>query len=84
MHVITPKIAVIGAGDSTLTHATFSAYSFAHPNKVAIDLLLDKTDGLPPEFKTVTLKRAIFATGWDGNIAVTARTDGSLSVETGF
>lgn len=106
LHVVTPKMAIMGAGDSNLSHATFSAYSFAHPNKVAIDLLLDKDNGvtltrpsksvpvgikgadhknhLPPKFQNITLKRAIYATGWDGNVAVTAQADGTLSVQTGF
>jgi competence protein ComEC len=106
LHAVTPKIAVMGVGDSSLSHATFSAYSYAHPNKVAIDLLLEAPDGvtlsrpgkkvsvgikgadhknhLPPTFEKVTLKKAIYATGWDGNIAVTANKDGTLSVQTGF
>ena len=40
--------------------------------------------GAPPQFKTITIDRAIYTTGWDGNIAVIANKDGSLRVETGF
>jgi competence protein ComEC len=105
LQAITPKIAVIGCGDASLSHATFSAYSFAHPNKVAIDLLRDTTNGVsmsrpsktvsigvkgadhqnhrPPQFTTISLDRAIYATGWDGNVDVTAGVDGTLSVKTG-
>src|SRR5262249_9660614 len=103
---ITPKLAVIQAGDSTLSHAAFSAFSFAHPHQNAIDLLLDAqhgstmtrspktvrmgvkarnpSTGAPPEFKTITINRAIYTTGWDGNIAVIVNKNGSLRVESGF
>ncbi len=104
VQAVTPKIAAIGAGDSTLSHATYSAYSFGHPNKVAVDLLLDPTDGvtltrpsrqvtvgikginrkkhLPPQFQSMTLNRAIYVTAWDGTIAITAHSDGTLTVAT--
>jgi competence protein ComEC len=62
LKAVTPQIAVIGAGDSSLSHATFSAYSFAHPNTVAIDLLLDNTFGVtekrPSETVSVGIKGA--------------------------
>lgn len=103
---LTPKIAVIQSGDSTLSRATFSAYSFAHPNQNAVNLLLDSAHGVSmqrepvrvrvgvkgrnpstgegPRFTNKTISRAIYANGWDGNIAVTADANGTLSVETGF
>ncbi len=105
LKAVHPQLAVIGAGDETLSHATFSAYSFAHPNKVAIDLLLDASFGvtmarpaktvhvgikgadhknhIPPQFTEMTIDRAIYATGWDGTVDVTAKADGTLSVRTG-
>ena len=103
---VTPKIAVIQAGDSTLSRATFSAYSFGHPHKNTVQMLLDPqvgvtetrpakqvpvgvrgrnpSTGAAPEFTSITLKRAIYANGWDGNIAVTAHKDGTLQVQTGY
>jgi competence protein ComEC len=103
---ITPKIAIIQAGDSNLSQALFSAYSFGHPHQDAIGMLLDAQHGVtmtrptknvpigvkgrnpktgaPPEFTTIAIKRAIYTTGWDGNIAVIANKDGTLRVETGF
>ena len=36
----------------------------------------------PSEFESRTIERAIYATGWDGDVSVTARTDGVLEVET--
>jgi competence protein ComEC len=104
LKVVRPQVAVIGAGNSKLSHATYSAYSYAHPNKVAIDLLLDGSYGvtdsraskkvtvgikgadhvndLPPTFETITLNRAIYATGWDGTVDVVAKANGTLTVHT--
>jgi hypothetical protein len=33
-----------------------------------------------PEYKTINLDRAIFATGWDGDVVVLANTDGAKRV----
>lgn len=103
---VTPKIAVIQTGDSSPDpqREQFSAFEFGHPNRVAIDLLLDPANGVsmdrplkevrvgikgralganapPPVFTNIQLRKAIYANGWDGNIAVIANADGSLSVE---
>ena len=40
--------------------------------------------GPPPRFVDRTIDRAIYDNGWDGNIAVTANADGTLTVQTGF
>ena len=106
MSAVTPKIAIIQAGDPSLSQATFSAYSFAHPHQNTIRMLLDAQVGVtmartpksvpvgvrgrnpttkaPPEFRRLDIKRAIYTTGWDGNIAVIATKDGTLQVETGY
>jgi len=107
VEAVTPKIAVAQSGDSTLSQAQFSAYSFAHPHRDAIRLLSDTTHGgvtksrpaktvrvgvkgrnpstgAEPQFTEITLDRAIYDNGWDGNIAVIAHADGTLSVETEF
>ena len=36
----------------------------------------------PSEWESRTIERAIYATGWDGHISVTAHPDGKLNVET--
>lgn len=36
----------------------------------------------PSEWETRTIERAIYSTGWDGNIAVTAHSDGKIEVAT--
>ena len=59
MAALTPKVAVIEVGDRS-RRGTFSAFEFGHPNKIAIDLLLDPTSGVSltraPVTKPVGLK----------------------------
>lgn len=38
----------------------------------------------PSEFEERTIERAIYATGWDGSVRVTAEADGDLTVKTGL
>ncbi|MGH8051274.1 MAG: ComEC/Rec2 family competence protein [Arenimonas sp.] len=42
------------------------------------------TNGSPPQFTHWEISKAIYNSGWDGNIAVKANADGTLTVETGF
>lgn len=42
------------------------------------------TDRTPPDFTNWTMTKAIYANGWDGNIAVSANADGTLIVETEY
>lgn len=37
-----------------------------------------------PVFTTLRIDRALYDNGWDGNIAITAKSDGTLSVQTEF
>jgi competence protein ComEC len=102
----TPRLAVIQSGNSGLSQDNHSAFSYGHPHRDAVNLLLEPTHGVqmtrtlkavpigikgrnpfagtPPEFTTIQLDRAIYANGWDGNIAVIARKTGELAVEQGF
>jgi competence protein ComEC len=103
---VSPKIAVAQSGDSTLSQATYSAYSFGHPHRDAVNLLREPAGGVsqtrptkrvrvgvrgrnsftgaPPKFSHITLTRAVFDNGWDGNIAITATTAGTLTTQTEF
>jgi competence protein ComEC len=38
----------------------------------------------PPQFTNMQLRRAIYSNSWDGNIAIVAKADGTLSVESEF
>ena len=46
LRVMTPEIAVIGSGNPADEEPGFSAYSFGHPNRVAIELLSDPGFGV--------------------------------------
>jgi beta-lactamase superfamily II metal-dependent hydrolase len=90
---ITPKIAVISMGDLT-SHKAFTAYSYGHPRKVAVDLLLQwihdprvKAKSVPvavgaKDFVNYDMKQAIYATGWDGTVDITADANRGYSVQT--
>jgi competence protein ComEC len=106
IRAVTPKIAIIQAGDSTPDEERFSAYAFGHPNRVAVQLLLDQDYGVsmdrpikevrvgikgrapnsdvPPQFTKMQLRKAIYSSSWDGNIAVVAKADGRLWVESEY
>lgn len=103
---ITPRVAVISMGpyDRHLkTWPEFTARSFGHPNKDAVNHVLDIETGVsavrespvevmvgrrgawkqtPSEFDMRVIKRALYATGWDGHIAVKAHADGRIDVDT--
>jgi competence protein ComEC len=103
---IKPRIAVISMGpfDRHLkTWPEYTARSFGHPNKDAVNHVLDLQNGVsairetpievmvgrrgawketPSEFDARTITRALYATGWDGHIAVKAHADGHIDVDT--
>lgn len=92
LEALTPKIALIPMG----THdrwAKWTAWKFGHPRKKAIDLLLGAvSDARPPKevlvgvgvetFEPLLLSRAIYGTGWDGHVVVSATPEGNYTVET--
>ena len=87
---LTPKIAVISMGPST-TQQPWTAWAYGHPRKATVDLLEASvtmtrppvSEPVAPAVKSFTpqlIDRAIYATGWDGDVVVTAAPDGTLSV----
>jgi competence protein ComEC len=40
--------------------------------------------GAPPQFTNIKLTRAVYNNGWDGNVAVTAKADGTMRVQVEF
>jgi competence protein ComEC len=103
----TPKIAIIQAGDSSFTTEKYNAYTYGHPNRASIRMLVDPASGVsmdrapkevrvgikgqppgadppPPQFTRMTVRKAIYSNSWDGNIAVVAKSDGSLQVESEY
>lgn len=103
LKVMTPEIAVIGAGNPADEEPNFSAYMFGHPNRVAVELLssadfgVTKTrpkvsvavgingrnprTGAPPRYSMQELSKAIFSTGWDGDIIIAASATGQKIVQ---
>ena len=103
LQVMTPEIAVIGAGNPADEEPNFSAYMFGHPNRVAIELLSSPAygvskkrpattvavgisgrnpgNGAPPRYAMQNLDKAIFSTGWDGDIVIAASAAGEKVVQ---
>lgn len=103
---VSPLLAVISMGPyerHLRTDPEYSARSFGHPNRDALDHLRDPEHGVrarratpieamiglrgawketPSEFERATIEEAIYATGWDGHIVVTAYPSGELTVWT--
>ena len=90
---ITPEIAVIEVGKSA-THKQWTAWAYGHPRKQAIDMLekwVKRTRSPVTEpvatavhsFTPITIRHAIYATGWDGPVVVTADTARHYSITTG-
>jgi competence protein ComEC len=105
LKVMTPEIAVMGAGNPANEEGAFSAYAYGHPNREAIELLSDATFGVtmhrpegtfavgikggrpghatkPPRYGFQKISKAIFSTGWDGDIVIAAHQDGQKIVQT--
>jgi len=92
LDALTPEIALLATGDSS-RHESWSAWKYGHPRKVAIDLLEAAVTARRPaadelvatgveDFETESIAKAIYATGWDGSVVVTAKPDGSFAVKT--
>lgn len=87
-----PVVALVAVG-SPEREAMWTAWAYGHPRRSVLDLLLaGSLQSRPPvtlqvaarakTFETVTLSRAFYGTGWDGDVVVTARSDGSYRVQT--
>jgi competence protein ComEC len=90
---LTPHVALISVGPPA-REAPWTAWEFGHPRKPAIERLLAAVDHpRPPSdvsigtavhtFETLRLDKAIYATGWDGDVVVTASSAGEYRVTTG-
>ena len=100
---MSPQMAVISAGDPGAEEVGgFTAFHHGHPNRQAIDLLMDAVIGvswrrppvtvavgtrgqspdgrIPPAWTRMAIDRAIFSTGWDGDVVIVAGADGSKRV----
>ncbi len=91
--LVQPEIAIISMGSCTRRAGLFNAYQFGHPRAVAVDMLsaairrrratpksVSVADGVR-DFRRVTMRDAVFATGWDGTVTVRATAGGQYRVE---
>jgi beta-lactamase superfamily II metal-dependent hydrolase len=90
---LTPVIALLGTGREERHVFPMSAWAFGHPRKVVVDLLETAVTQSRPTvtvrvatgtktFQNQIVDRAIYATGWDGSVVVTADQSGAYDVET--
>jgi len=90
LQAITPKMAVISMGPKD-RETQWTAWAYGHPRKSIIDLLLASVSGARAEatfsdatavktFVPVVIKKAVYATGWDGTVVLQAKTDGTVNV----
>lgn len=94
LDAMTPKIAVMEMGHSDI-QAQWTAWAYGHPRKQAVDLLVAGVSGdraapatvlvadAVKSFKPYTMTKAVYGTGWDGDVTVDADTSGALAVEPG-
>jgi hypothetical protein len=91
LKVVTPDMAVIQMGPHTREYP-WTAWKYGHPRQDAVDKLIEGVAGRRrPKtvhvaswnkmqrrrlWKKVRMKKAIYATGWDGDVVIEAATNG--------
>jgi competence protein ComEC len=87
---MSPKLAVISMGPST-RELMWTAWKYGHPNKGIVQEIASGVTGTRPavrepvgtaatKFEPLDVNSAIYATGWDGTLIVTAKLDGRIKV----
>ncbi len=87
LDAITPEIALLGTGRFD-REKMWTAWAYGHPNKGIVDLLASRIERRRPKaevrvgtkaktFAQYEVSRAIYATGWDGNVVVGASWSGA-------
>jgi competence protein ComEC len=90
---ISPAIALIACGDRHREH-DWTAWKYGHPRRMVVEALAHAvTDRRRPKrvdvaeaverFMELPLYKAVYATGWDGDVVVELAADGTRSVRTG-
>ena len=93
LDAMTPVIALLGTGPESRQVRPMSAFAFGHPRKPVIDLLIPAVSRPRPpvvvrvatgqeRFQDQSLDKAIYATGWDGTVVITADRNGGYDVTT--
>lgn len=90
LRAVTPDIAVMSMGPP-FREALWTAWAHGHPRKVTVDLLTRHVRMTRPTkrvpvatgvkaFVNASVRKAIYATGWDGTITLEADVDGTWKV----
>ena len=93
---LSPELAVISMGSPT-RKIPWSAWQYGHPNKgivlaleagvtgtrEAITVSLGIKGGNHPEFEPARITHAIYGTGWDGTVVISAAADGRIRIQRG-
>lgn len=93
LSAMTPKIAIFSSGDPAI-HLKWTAWAYGHPRRSIVQMIdqvvqpsrspakdVLVADGAK-KFSSFHETHAIYATAWDGDIDVTAKPDGTLTVTT--
>ncbi len=94
LKAMSPKFAAIAMGQPTETHERYSAFAFGHPRRAIVEMLskaipnkrarpIDvKVADHVKDFTDFKVVKNIYATGWDGDITLTATRSGKFKVKT--
>jgi competence protein ComEC len=98
LSAMTPEIAIISCGRWTDGRSEagnpFTTWKYGHPRAETVDRLLSvltrrrseplsvRVFDAPRESRRVTIRKALYATGWEGNISVRATSTGRFLVRT--
>jgi beta-lactamase superfamily II metal-dependent hydrolase len=92
LQAVSPEVAIISMGPSSI-HDPWTAFAYGHPRANTVNALDQVIPRLRPAksvpiatgartFVDFALTRAIFATGWDGDVVLTANRSGQLAIRT--
>jgi hypothetical protein len=92
---MTPEVAVLGVGKSSFgrnRRRGFNTFSYGHPRRSVIELLSAAIPGRRSQaievevadsarqFSDYRVTKRIYATGWDGDVTIAAKIDGTMRV----
>lgn len=89
---ISPQIAVMSMGPESV-QGPWTAFAYGHPRLKTVQLVRDAVTGVRPakdvrvanavrSFETMTMAKAVYGTGWDGAVTVTADAQRHYTVST--
>lgn len=93
LRAMSPEVAVVSMGDPSVRQ-TWTAWAYGHPRRTVVDMLNAAVSGSRrvanvavadkvKVFSTYRMRKAVYGTGWDGDVTISSGADGVLSVEPG-